>query len=922
MAISYVSAGQSITHGQLTQLTAEFDAILTMAFGGLSWLAFDLGAKLPRAFTVYLGPVGTRFFFPSEPEYDHAPFDAWAAAAVVTDYNDDLELAQVDDLSVAWFLDGSLEAHTVDHVPTGGTEAKPYWLAKWFDPLDADSFRLRERYRRFDTLDVVFDGGTYAGNAFTWPAHWDKYHCIRFHNLRDNPLTIHLPGGHDVSLQAFGIRAVRREYPKGNAWHDDYRYLWQPIPGDQLIWEPLPPESWAPDIRLFSNLTTLSFFQRCVDLLATQPILFRDPAKAWAPSSVTPYPPIADARRVIDYQVAPGTVYSIRNASTVPIFDTLTWSTWAQLEAGIGDDGTGDPIITAVPITGGWDLTGIGAAHDVLGITSELFPALHPVTLPEQILRGTSIPFGATAATAETQTITVEWRPDPMDPPGVPSSYVEVEVDATVFGQGLHSGSVGGDLTFGASKTLSTAGLVSTPDDLTFSWNNWELAIRTEVEFLAAHAESIATDALSSRRQKANPWEGGMAGQYATQFRLPFTGELLSMSPEVEIAPVRIPRRLCLAAAYKDGFGVWHYTGHPDIDGDNGLPGGVEWDFNRKAFENSPIARRGHTAGATMTRSVPVRVLSDVADRVLRYSPTEYQANRAALLAGTLTDEERGQLIRIPVTVEQFNIAAGLINSIVWIVPQTIDLSTWWDLGDGGGPIETHYVPLDFGRSADPAGRATILGMTVLSATDGATTVHYVRHDDLRAAALAKGWPYVAGTMEIRVERAEFGGNWLRGSGTWCAQSLQAVLALKHIKESLSGSDVWESDVYPAVPGYPIPNNQWVSPAIRLVDVAQLAAAPTGWTIKRDTRVVTRPVPSIIYNSVDPIPTSVVIDTVERVVQPAEADETRAWLVSYIYAAGHPSLSPDNLSGLYEADWDDRAATMVTMTPRTGYARL
>ena len=63
-----------------------------------------------------------------------------------------------------------------------------------------------------------------------------------------------------------------------------------------------------------------------------------------------------------------------------------------------------------------------------------------------------------------------------------------------------HSGSVGGDLTFGASKTLSTAGLVSTADDLTFAWNNWELAIRTEVEL---------DDRLLGRQAGADVHSGG-----------------------------------------------------------------------------------------------------------------------------------------------------------------------------------------------------------------------------------------------------------------------------------------------------------------------------------------------------------------------------------------------------------------------------
>src|SRR6186713_2037378 len=195
-----VAPGMQIEAYQLTALTADFDDILSMAFGGLSWLAFDLGAQLPRAFTIYLGPVGTRFFFPSEPEYDHTVFTDWVTAATVDSYDDALELAYVDDPAIDWFLDGSVQAHTVDHVPTGGSEAKPYWLAKLYDPLDGASFRLRERFRRWDTLDVVFDGGTYDGDAYDWPAEWDKYHCLRFHNLRDGPLTIHLPGGHDIGL--------------------------------------------------------------------------------------------------------------------------------------------------------------------------------------------------------------------------------------------------------------------------------------------------------------------------------------------------------------------------------------------------------------------------------------------------------------------------------------------------------------------------------------------------------------------------------------------------------------------------------------------------------------------------------------------------------------------------------------------------
>jgi len=929
--VAFVAPGNPITAAQLTALTADLDAILTAAFGGLSWLAYDRGAVLPRSTTIYLGPTSSRFFFPGEPEYDHQTFVDWIAGSTIRDYDDERELAIIGVPALGWPLDDSVEAHTVDHVPTGATDAKKYWLAKYYDPLDSTSFRERERFRRFDTLDVVFDGGTYPGDAFTWPANWDKYHCLRFHNLRDSPLTINLPpGGQFLTLPPFGIHAVRRDYPAGAVWRASYRYLWEPVSGDQLVFETVPPQNWTPDEPRFSNLTTLSYFSHAITLLSTQPILFFDPSKRWKPASVSPYPPIADERRVIDYQVAPGTIHSVRAASAAPMIDTLTWATWPQLEAGIGDIGDGTPVLRAVPIADGWQLTGHGTDHDCMGISSELFPELRPVTLPQTVLYGFGGAYSVTGARVVMQTVEVKWRPDPNDPPFDPDSFVTVSVDAPLFADGLHTTTIGGATTFGESKTLTTAGLVSRPSVLTFAWDNWELAARGVVEFDAGPAEILDAIAppISRIYVPRDFWEGGVADQFGLTFKLPLEIDALPVSQETDIAPVRIPRRIQLGRGFEDSFGVWHHTGHPDLEGDEGLAGGIEWNFERLPFEDSKIARRGITAGGISTRSLPVRPLADSADRILGLSPSAYRAQRTAILAGELTDAELGRIVRIPVTAEQYNIIAGLLASVVFVAPQTIALSSWWDLGFGGSPVDGAYVPEDLGSFADPAGRATLLGLTVRSASIGGFDVTYVTHADLAAAAAAKGWPYQAATLEVPAELDE-SGDWIRGTGAWCVQLLLGALVLKWTKETevqgfppqppiIYGSH----DAYAAVPGYPQQDTGFPSPVVRIVDSFWSPAAPPGWQIKRDTRLVTRPVECIIYDHADPIPATIALDTVPRIVQPAETEESRAWLVSYLTTAlGGANITPIQLAGLYAGDWDPRSATLLTLIPRSGFVR-
>ena len=300
--VPYVSAGQSPTAVQLNALIAELDGLLHGLFGGKSWIIYERNAAEPEGRRFYFGDVAQRKILPppvAAPVYDHGAFTSLADSYTVHAYDPDLDLAFTDqqqpDPAHPWPLDGSLEAHTRLHQGPEDTEPRAYWLCNQ-GLVDDQHFLLqgRERYRRLDVAEIVIEGWT-GGEPFVWNSTWNKFHCLRFHNLDPRPLNVELPGL-AFSVPAFGIQALRRTYPLG-AWDKTYTYLWRAVSGDSLLNSPLP---WTAN-----PIANLRVFHEFLDIsLTTLPSarLFADASIFWDGSSLLPQP-IGDATELAKYLV-------------------------------------------------------------------------------------------------------------------------------------------------------------------------------------------------------------------------------------------------------------------------------------------------------------------------------------------------------------------------------------------------------------------------------------------------------------------------------------------------------------------------------------------------------------------------------------------------------------------------------------------
>lgn len=182
------------------------------------------------------GTQANRRLLAATPSHDQAAISQAVVAATILPIREAMThtLRQVGifDLNTPGGLARSLQAHQklVHLVPSAGGD-QMYWArtAASFPEGRAPIWHHEHRHT-LAVADVVFEG--YAPRTFTWPAAYDKFSCVRFHNLDPDPTPLVImferpvtvppdPNPPDtLTLHRWAVYAMRRQVD-GAGWNKD-----------------------------------------------------------------------------------------------------------------------------------------------------------------------------------------------------------------------------------------------------------------------------------------------------------------------------------------------------------------------------------------------------------------------------------------------------------------------------------------------------------------------------------------------------------------------------------------------------------------------------------------------------------------------------------------------------------------------------
>lgn len=773
--ISYLSTNTPIRASQLNALTSALDDLFRLRYGDKTPFLYDIdefgGLFNSESLVVAFGddtqwkildilsalPLG----FPSA-AYDHSVFTTAAAALTVDEYDSALQLAYVD--SDPWPLEGSIEAHKVEH------ESVDHWYCQ----RNSGVIGYRERFRRFAVLDVFLEA---LGGTLEWDESWDKYHFLRFHNFDPTTNVVTLPDGStgtDITLGPFEVKAVRRGYPNGNSWDTTYRYLWAAESGDGIYWDAEPSNPVA----------SMAFFHRALDLWMafgtedTASVVGVKPSVHWSnPSTLNEA--LNASTKVRRYIFHPGRLISWQDASGTPDPVDFT-ATWSELEAG-----TNGVKYNTVSLEFEAD-AGATTPVDVVGVGANCFPQ-SPVTLPFPIytLSGFGDPDSPTCLAA---VFTLQYAEE--DYIDIDTEEVHEVSQAFTFyslSQFAISGSTSYEFTLAQLIDIQNAATGGDPIEgpneelglptISFGSDGWRI-FAYGTQSLPFSKQLVPTAAQLLRCDISSTG-------FTEHFGVDVTGR-----QGVRVETRRQGRSISPYVGETDIFDVVTHYGHPDLSGTYGMAGGVEWVESRQATSSSEKrVDSGGPGNWTQTLTGPVFPLADSIDRIVENAAdgSWYATNRTDLLAGTTTVEERQKVVRIIVMAEQYNAIAERMNSIMSVVPLTFDDVYYYGGGNSGiedgtwNPDATwgsgSYRPADWYCAVASSGsRAAELGLTVSSSPDYYVTLSTVRDyaDSLGLRFFARRWigyrQYISGVGIVRTRSSFDDRLFLVTGDPWCGR--------------------------------------------------------------------------------------------------------------------------------------------------------
>lgn len=270
--IPFVHRGESVTAVQMNALYQAFENKMTQMLHGKSFLVgqrgkggHSLGAIHPKLMgKCFFFTEGQTFFSNNAPEfiadgdgarnYDRDQFAMVAAGVVITSYDEDLKIANIEQVDGAeydglpqseavGFFEHSLEIWSVDYQGTSDAEPVPYYFR---EPMQgAYTQPPPEKFLRYGLAEIiiesdVFDGTGQAALSFAEADWWlegdtqiGKYGCYRIHNLQAQECDVvfrndpELAADLTVTLAAYECRTVRRNERgvyEATGWHYFFPY--------------------------------------------------------------------------------------------------------------------------------------------------------------------------------------------------------------------------------------------------------------------------------------------------------------------------------------------------------------------------------------------------------------------------------------------------------------------------------------------------------------------------------------------------------------------------------------------------------------------------------------------------------------------------------------------------------------------------
>lgn len=879
MSVSYVARNSSPTAAQLDALVAELDAILTCLYAGKTPLLYESGfIATPNEF--FFGDDAAWKIIPlvraSATLYDHTTFNDEADALTVDNYDSALELANVE-LDGAWPLDGSLEAHKVDFSGT------TYFYNQKFTSGKQGS---RERYLRLDVADIVLEAVT--GAALTWDSEFDRYHCLRFHNLDPNSVTVTLPGSVDVVIPAFGIKSVRRSYPADNTWDQSYNYLWKPESGDLLFWDGVPgnPVGSVKELhRIIDAITSQDEEGRCV----VKPSVLYD-GSAYLDQALD------DAEPLYKYKFHVGPMVVVQSASGAVPSPTLVTPTWSSIVAG-----TGGIKLNTTTFTLQAD-TGASTPVDVSGIGSTLAPVI-PVTLPHTI----DFTMGYVACLGAEEVTTTRsgtYYDGYSTPPGsVPINPTTVETDITYATQHtaswqIDTGTNPQDYTLADAKLFEDAAAteLTTKPSISLASDGWRLMAYGTLDWPADIG--ILPNTLAG-------WDVG-----ETSLTFYFGQDLLARSGLAtedlfQITHRNYGRKYSAYAGYESG-GTTYYEGHPDLTGHYGLAGGIHYTQSRVEPTASGIDRTESPECSTTvpTLTTQVTTANDTGERIAaNYTDaTWWHDNRTDLLAGVITPDDEQTLIRFPILALHYNHVAQRLNSIHWIVPFTIDSVVYYGFGEDGLNDRTWpiaHVPSNWECGVLATGsRADELGLTI----SGSGTESHLTFSTVATWADSLGLRYFRRRIRTILDSS---GDYTRDD-TETRRGDTDVFEISGFCEDYYGAIVPQNSNYQGALGA-------VACLAAYENVEEFGVAlPSGWEFPLDDIFLTVPTANVAYID-DPHDEGDAGQEELEVVSAVVADPT-IWPIAEMPSVLTPQAVADIYTGL--GTIDDRCAWRVLLGNR------
>lgn len=237
--VDYIYDDQQIDHSLLNDLYSEFDNKLsTMLSSGKSfvfaigdgnrgmgnWTEYPLYKLLGQKFAFFSGT--TRYIQnigANSRSYDHTPFTSGEGAVIINSLDATGNLAYINNVydtvgvtcytdigrtsnSFVGFFDYSLEAHNISG----------YYLYEDFQSPDVGRGCPEKKYNY--ALADIFAENVYS---IDWNSSWDKYKCLRFHNLNcTSNLTVNFTG----TSQTFTLS------PLGCSSYRNYSGVWDKSP--------------------------------------------------------------------------------------------------------------------------------------------------------------------------------------------------------------------------------------------------------------------------------------------------------------------------------------------------------------------------------------------------------------------------------------------------------------------------------------------------------------------------------------------------------------------------------------------------------------------------------------------------------------------------------------------------------------------